>query len=135
MKSVFNCFNQFLIEAKSMHSFMNSRSSLGPGELTLAIKEYNQTYEDWQIKIFFSQVKNKMNSLLSRKCKIPQFKTYRELELFQTEIMEQIKIQYRESEFKWVNYMDEVLEIWQDLCEVIVDDMIIDAALDIEELL
>ena len=50
-------------------------------------------------------------------------------------IMQQIKVEYGENEFKWVNYMDEVLEIWQDLCELIVDDMIIDASLDIEHLL
>ena len=41
MKSVFNCVNEFLIETKSVFSYMNARSSIGPGELTLAIKEYN----------------------------------------------------------------------------------------------
>ena len=45
MKSVFNCFNEFLIEAKSVNSYINSRSSFGPGELTLAIKEYNKKFK------------------------------------------------------------------------------------------
>lgn len=38
MKSVFNCINEFLIEEKSASAFMNGRSSIGPGELSLAIK-------------------------------------------------------------------------------------------------
>lgn len=41
MKSVFNCINELLIETKSSNAFMNGRSSIGPGELSLAIKEYN----------------------------------------------------------------------------------------------
>lgn len=41
MKSVFNCVNEFLIETKSSNAFMNGRSSIGPGELSLALKEYN----------------------------------------------------------------------------------------------
>lgn len=41
MKSIFNSFNEIIIENKSNHTFMNARSSIGPGELTLAIKEYN----------------------------------------------------------------------------------------------
>ena len=31
MKSVFNCFNEYLIEAKSTFSHLNARSSIGPG--------------------------------------------------------------------------------------------------------
>ena len=38
MKAVFNCYNELIIENKSQRSFMNGRSSIGPGELTLAIK-------------------------------------------------------------------------------------------------
>lgn len=41
MKAVFNCFNELIIEIKSHRTFMNGRSSIGPGELSLAIKEYN----------------------------------------------------------------------------------------------
>lgn len=38
MKSIFNSFNEVLIYIKSNYTFMNGRSSIGPGELTLAIK-------------------------------------------------------------------------------------------------
>lgn len=31
MKSVFNCYNEFIIETKSFSTFMNARSSIGPG--------------------------------------------------------------------------------------------------------
>lgn len=31
MKAVFNCLNEYFIEMKSLNSFMNSRSSIGPG--------------------------------------------------------------------------------------------------------
>lgn len=41
MKSVFNCYNELIIETKSFYTFMNGRSSIGPGELTLALREYN----------------------------------------------------------------------------------------------
>ena len=42
MKAVFNCYNEMIIEVKSFYTYMNGRSSIGPGELKLAIKEYNQ---------------------------------------------------------------------------------------------
>jgi hypothetical protein len=38
MKSVFNCYNELIIETKSFYTFMNGRSSIGPGELTLALR-------------------------------------------------------------------------------------------------
>lgn len=38
MKSIFNSLNEVIIENKSNYTFMNARSSIGPGELTLAIK-------------------------------------------------------------------------------------------------
>ena len=41
LKAVFNCYNEMIIEVKSFKSYMNGRSSIGPGELTLALKEYN----------------------------------------------------------------------------------------------
>ena len=41
LKSVFNCLNEMIIEVKSFYTFMNGRSSIGPGELTLAIRDFN----------------------------------------------------------------------------------------------
>lgn len=43
------------------------------------------------------------------KCSIPSFKNYRDIEQFQKEVMKQIKVDANDNEFKWVNYMDEVL--------------------------
>jgi hypothetical protein len=31
MKAVFNCYNELIIETKSFYTFMNGRSSIGPG--------------------------------------------------------------------------------------------------------
>ena len=45
--------------------------------------------------------------------------------------MQQIKYEYEENEYKWVNYMDEVLEIWQDLCMMIIEEMVSEAVIDI----
>lgn len=39
--------------------------------------------------------------------------------------MKQIQMDSNENEFKWVNYMDEVLEIWQDLSTSIVDSLLV----------
>lgn len=49
--------------------------------------------------------------------------------------MAQISTEYGDSEFKWVNYMDEVLEIWEDLCGLIIKKLIDEAARDILSLL
>ena len=38
MKAVFNCLNEFLIEEKSIATHVNSRSTIGAGELSLSIK-------------------------------------------------------------------------------------------------
>ena len=38
MKAVFNCYNELIIETKTLKSCMHGRSSIGPGELTLALK-------------------------------------------------------------------------------------------------
>lgn len=65
------------------------------------------------------------------KCSIPSFKNYRDIEQFQKEVMKQIKVDANENEFKWVNYMDEVLEIWQDICLDVVDILFNEACKDI----
>ena len=85
---------------------MNSRSSIGPGELKLAIKQYNEDYFESEMPLVFEAVKRKMSNLLEIKCKTPNFKNEREIEYFHLCIMEQIKQEYQENEFKWVNYMD-----------------------------
>ena len=61
MKSVFNCFNELIIESKSLHSFMNGRSSIGPGELTLALKEYNDKCSREEATTMMDQAKQKIS--------------------------------------------------------------------------
>lgn len=61
-------------------------------------------------------------------------KNYNDLELFQRQVMKQISIEYVENEFKWVNYMDEVLEIWEDLSRAVIRDLFLEAANDIAQL-
>jgi hypothetical protein len=57
MKSIFNSFNEIIIESKSNRTFMNARSSIGPGELTLAIKEYNWSCEKDKVNEFIEEAR------------------------------------------------------------------------------
>lgn len=48
--------------------------------------------------------------------------------MFQKQIVSQLKEEFEENEYKWVNYMDEVLEIWQDLGLEIIELLITEAS-------
>jgi hypothetical protein len=48
-KSVFNCFNECIIDVKSSLSPLNGRSTIGPGELRVSMQDSN-------IKVSQSQV-------------------------------------------------------------------------------
>ena len=50
--------------------------------------------------------------MLKNKCMLPNFKNYKDVTLFQKQMLSLIKIEIEETEYKWVTYMDEVLEIW-----------------------
>ena len=97
MKSVFNCINELLIETKSANAFMNARSSIGPGQLSLAIKEYNEDYNPDQYDRLLGQVKGRLGKIVQIKCLIPSFKNYYDLEVFQKQVMNQISIEYNEN--------------------------------------
>lgn len=71
------------------------------------------------------QVQSRLVGLVNTKCSIPSFKNYHDIEQFQKQVMKQIQMDSNENEFKWVNYMDEVLEIWQDLSTSIVDSLLV----------
>jgi len=58
---------------------MNSRSSIGPGELTLAIKEYNWSCERTKVKEFLGEAREKVLKIIGDKCSLPQFKSQRDL--------------------------------------------------------
>ncbi len=58
---------------------------------------------------------------------LPAFKTYKDLHLFQKQINLQISHEFKESEYKWVNYMDEVLELWQELSHQLIEHLILEA--------
>jgi hypothetical protein len=60
MKSVFNCYNELIIETKSFYTFMNSRSSIGPGELTLALREYNWECESEECKTVMAEASGRV---------------------------------------------------------------------------
>lgn len=79
MKAVFNCYNELIIETKSSWTFMNGRSSIGPGELTLALKEYNYTSEEQQSLEVMEEAKCKVFALLRGKCVIAEFRDHREV--------------------------------------------------------
>ena len=79
MKSVFNCYNQIIIETKSFSSYMNGRSSIGPGQLTLALKEYNDKCSKEQAEGMMRDSRDKILQLVVNKCVIPEFKNHRDL--------------------------------------------------------
>lgn len=67
---------------------------------------------------------DKVRDILKGKCLIPHYTNYNQLDLFQKQIAKQLRVQFEETEFKWVNVMDEVLEIWQEICTQIEDFVI-----------
>ena len=77
MKSVFNCFNQFLIEERSFGTYMNSRSTISAGELSLSIKEFNYICTEKDLDQFFVRALGKVKSILDNKCMIPSFKNFK----------------------------------------------------------
>lgn len=79
LKAVFNCLNEFLIECKSSSTFINARSSIGPGELKLALKEYNQRFSPAQSLMVLQQAQRRIAGLLRSKCMIPSFRNYKDL--------------------------------------------------------
>ena len=91
MKSVFNCLNEMIIEVKSFYTFMNGRSSIGPGELKLAIREFNDDTPLPKCLEMITEAKQKVLSLLSTKCMLPIFKNFREVESFQGQISKQLR--------------------------------------------
>lgn len=85
---------------------MNARSSIGPGELTLALKEYNEDYKLADYRRLLDQAQSRLVGTVHCKCSIPSFKNYHDIEQFQKQVMKQIQMDCSENEFKWVNYMD-----------------------------
>jgi hypothetical protein len=65
---------------------MHSRSSIGPGELTLALKEYNDGCGEEEAREMMDAAKDRVLELLRNKCSIPEFKNHRDLELFQKQM-------------------------------------------------
>lgn len=126
MKAVFNCYNELIIETKSFYSYMNGRSSIGPGELTLALREYNWQCGREECEALLGEARGKVERIVRDKCMLPVFKNYKELEQFQKQMTKQISTELGENEYKWVNYMDEVLELWQDIslwvCEAVLTE-------------
>jgi hypothetical protein len=129
MKSVFNCYNEFIIETKSFSTFMNARSSIGPGELSLALREYNCPSDGKDCSQIMLEAKEKVGKVVREKCMLPVFKNFKDLEHFQQQVSHQIEVEFSENEFKWVNFMDEVLEIWHELSLDLIEILIEEATL------
>jgi len=47
-----------------------------------------------------------MRSILHNKCMLPSFKNYKDVGLFQKQMLRLIKNELDENEYKWVTYMD-----------------------------
>lgn len=62
---------------------------------------------------------------------LPSFKNYKDVALFQRQMLEMIKQELDETEYKWVTYMDEVLEIWNEMANDIVHEMFVEAVCEI----
>lgn len=77
MKAVFNCYNELIIEIKSSKTFMNGRSSIGPGELSLALKEYNVVCGRSEAIELMADARSRIGKLIREKCCMPEFKNHR----------------------------------------------------------
>jgi hypothetical protein len=62
---------------------------------------------------------------------LPSFKNHKDVALFQRQMLEMIKQELDETEYKWVTYMDEVLEIWNEMANDIVHEMFVEAVCEI----
>ena len=71
MKAVFNCYNELIIEAKSQKTFVNGRSSIGPGELTLSVKEYNSQCDREGAERVLLRARERLLKLVGLKCCMP----------------------------------------------------------------
>lgn len=60
-----------IIETKSAKTHMNCRSSIGPGELTLALKEYNSIFSRGEALQLMAESRQKITELVSEKCSVP----------------------------------------------------------------
>ena len=69
---------------------MNGRSSIGPGELTLALREYNWECQQHEYHSIMNEARGKVERLVHDKCMLPVFKSYKELEQFQKQMTKQI---------------------------------------------
>jgi hypothetical protein len=74
------------------------------------------------------EARGRVERLVREKSMLPVFRSYKELEHFQKQVTRQISSEMAENEFKWVNYMDEVLEIWQELSAEICHTVLMEAA-------
>lgn len=50
---------------------MNCRSSIGPGELTLALKEYNMIFSGAEAVELMAEARDTINEIIKEKCIIP----------------------------------------------------------------
>lgn len=91
LKAVFNCLNEFLIEEKSIATHVNTRSTIGTGELSISIKEFNIHCNQQDVTKFFHQAHERIRSLLQNKCMLPQFKNYKDVGLFQKQMLKLIR--------------------------------------------
>ena len=69
---------------------MNGRSSIGPGELTLALREYNIHCAGEQCLAILEEAREKVERVVRGKSMLPVFRSYKEVEQFQRQVSQQI---------------------------------------------
>lgn len=93
----------------------------------MSIKEFNAVFDKEETDELFRKSYERMEKILKNKCMLPVFKNYKDVSMFQQKMLKMIRNEFEETEYKWVTYMDEVLEIWNEVANNIVKDMIKEA--------
>jgi|JI6StandDraft_1071083.scaffolds.fasta_scaffold06879_1 hypothetical protein len=120
-KSVFNCFNECIIDVKSSLSPLNGRSTIGPGELRVSMQDSNIKVVLQQVPAIVSRAKDRVLDNLEYKCPVLDQSNYLSLYRFQDQLNKQLHHDFELNEYKWVSFFDEFLELAVELSRSIED--------------
>jgi hypothetical protein len=90
-KSVFNCFNECIIDVKSSLSPLNGRSTIGPGELKVSMQDSNIKVSPTQVHDIIAKAKARAIDNVRYKCPTLDSSNYLSLYRFQDALNRQIK--------------------------------------------
>lgn len=125
-KSVFNCFNECIIDVKSSLSLLNNRSTIGPGELRVAMQDSNIKVRPNQVAMIVGRARENLLDSLQYKCPALDQSNYLSLYRFQDQLNKQLHRDFELNEYKWVSFFDEILELAVEISRIIEDHIFLE---------